>query len=341
MSKTSLNKINIKAGNKMSVGNWLIQRQEIGVIIPMVILIVLVGIINPMFLSLDNLTSIFRSTAFTAIIALGMTFSFIALELDLSVGAVVALSGVTTGLLLVNNCPIWLAIIGGILTGLICGLVTGYLIVHFQIPSMIGSLGMMFVIRGIVFVITLGNPLYPLPVAFVTLGMGSVFGIPIPALIFIIIALIFGYILKNTTYGRYIYAIGGNRETAWLCGINVERIKMSTYWVTGSLSGLVGVLLASRLSSAQPSAGTGWEMYVIASVIIGGTSMFGGVGTILGTVLGSILIGMLTNVLVMLNVSAYWQNVAIGTIILVAVIFDQFRKRIAISNTSKKVNQPS
>jgi ribose transport system permease protein len=224
--------------------------------------------------------------------------------------------------------PPVIAVIGGILSGTVCGLVSGYVIVHFNIPSMIGSLGMMFMLRGIVFVVTEGQPLYPMPDGFEYIGLGAFLGFPIPALVFVILAIIFGYVLKNTTYGRSIYAIGGNKETAWLCGINVNLIRMSTYWLSGTLAGVAGVLLTSRLSSAQPSAGTGWEMLVFASVIVGGTSMFGGVGTILGTTLGCILVGMLTNMLVMMKVSVYWQNIAIGVIILLSVIFDQYRKKM-------------
>lgn len=325
-----------QASGRISLGKWLIQRQEIGIVLPILVLVILAELMNPTFLSWDNLTDILRSTSFTAIIAIAMTFVFIALELDLSVGSVVGLAGVVVGYLMILHVPIWLAVIAGILIGTVCGVITGYLIVNFEIPSMIGSLGMLFIYRGIVFVVTEGRPLYPLPEKFSNLGLGSFLGLPIPAVVFLILAVIFGYILKNTIYGRYIYAIGGNKETAWLCGINIRKIRMSTYWLTGTFAGLVGVMLAARLSSAQPNAGTGWEMYVIASVIVGGTSMFGGVGTILGTVLGSILIGMLTNVLVMLRVSTYWQNVAIGLIILIAVIFDQYRKKMAVSNTAKK-----
>ncbi|MDR1132955.1 MAG: ABC transporter permease [Synergistaceae bacterium] len=307
----------------------LIGRPEVSVLVPMVVLISIAQAVNRSFLSWDNLTSIFRSNSFVAIIAIAMTFVFIALELDLSVGSVVALTSMIAGLLLVRGVPPVIAVIAGVLSGTVCGLVTGYVIVHFNIPSMIGSLGMMFILRGVVFVVTEGQPLYPMPDGFERMGLGSFLNFPIPALVFVVLAVIFGFILKNTIYGRTIYAIGGNRETAWLCGINVNLVRMSTYWLTGTFSGIAGVMLTSRLSSAQPSAGTGWEMLVIASVIVGGTSMFGGVGTILGTVLGSILVGMLTNMLVMMKVSVYWQNIAIGIIILLSVIFDQYRKKLS------------
>jgi ribose transport system permease protein len=311
-----------------SFWGWLIGRPEVSVIVPMIVLIVIAQSMNRNFLSWNNLTSIFRSTSFVAIIAVAMTFVFIALELDLSVGSVVALTSMITGMCLMRGIPPLLSVAAGILSGTACGLVTGYVIVHFNIPSMIGSLGMMFILRGVVFVVTEGQPLYPMPEGFDYIGLGSFANFPVPALVFIALALVFGYILRNTIYGRSIYAIGGNKETAWLCGINVTLIRMSTYWLTGTFAGIAGVLLTSRLSSAQPNAATGWEMNVIASVIVGGTSMFGGVGTILGTALGSILVGMLTNVLVMMRVSVYWQNIAIGVIILLSVIFDQYRKKL-------------
>lgn len=308
----------------------LIQNSSMSVLLLLAILIMVGQAMNSHFLEWGNLMSIFRSTAFTAIIALGMTFVFIALELDLSVGSVVGLSGIIVGLLLKEGVPIPIACLAGVVSGLISGVVTGFVIVHFNIPSMIGSLGMQFILRGIVYVVTKGVPLYPLPDGFEVLGLGNVFGLPTPLVIFIVLAVIFAHVLRNTTYGRAIYAIGGNKDTAWLCGLNVKTLRMSTYWLTGGLSGLVGVLLASRLSSAQPNAGQTWEMLVIASIIVGGVSMFGGVGTIIGTVIGSILIGMLTNFLVMIRLSVYWQNIAIGVIILGAVILDQYRKNLAL-----------
>lgn len=308
----------------------IIQNPYVSVLVPLVVLTTIAQSINGYFLTWGNLSGILRSTSFTAIIALGMTFVFIALELDLSVGAVVGISGIVVGMLLKAGVSIPISMLGGVLSGLVSGMITGFVIVHFNIPSMIGSLGMQFILRGVVYVVTKGNPLYPLPEAFQFWGLGSVFGVPVPMIIFVVFAVIFGYVLKNTTYGRSVYAIGGNKETAWLCGINVKLIRMSTYWITGTMAGLVGVLLASRLSSAQPNAGTSWEMLVIASIIVGGVSMFGGVGTILGAVLGSILIGMLTNMLVMIRLSVYWQNIAIGLIILFAVIVDQYRKKMAL-----------
>jgi ribose transport system permease protein len=315
------------SGKKSSFWGLLLSRPEVSVLVPMIVLIVMAQTVNRSFLAWDNLTSIFRSNSFVAIIAIAMTFVFIALELDLTVGSVVALTGMIAGLLLMRGVPPVIAVLVGILSGTFCGVLTGYIIVHFNIPSMIGSLGMMFILRGVVFVVTEGQPLYPMPEGFDEMGLGSFLNFPNPAWVFLVLAVIFGFILKNTTYGRSIYAIGGNKDTAWLCGINVNLVRMSTYWLSGTFSGIAGVLLTSRLSSSQPSAGTGWEMLVIASVIVGGTSMFGGVGTILGTVLGSILVGMLTNVLVMMKVSVYWQNIAIGIIILLSVIFDQYRKK--------------
>ncbi|MDR0362965.1 MAG: ABC transporter permease [Planctomycetota bacterium] len=308
----------------------LIQNSSASVLVLLVILIVIGRFMNSSFLDWGNLTSIFRSTSFVAIIALGMTFVFIALELDLSVGSVVALSGIVVGMLLKEGVPIPVACAAGVLSGLASGIVTGFVIVHFNIPSMIGSLGMQFILRGVVYVVTKGIPLYPLPEGFEKLGLGSVLGVPTPWMVYMALALIFWYLLKHTTYGRAIYAIGGNKDTAWLCGLNVKTLRMSTYWITGALSGLVGVLLASRLSSAQPNAGQTWEMLVIASIIVGGVSMFGGVGNIIGTVIGSLLIGMLTNFLVMIRLSVYWQNIAIGVIILGAVIMDQYRKTLAL-----------
>lgn len=308
----------------------LIQNSSASVLVLLFILVAVGWGMNRSFLDWGNLSSIFRSTSFVAIIALGMTFVFIALELDLSVGSVVALSGIIVGMLLKEGVPIPIACIAGVLSGLASGLVTGFVIVHFNIPSMIGSLGMQFILRGVVYVVTKGIPLYPLPDGFEQLGLGNILGVPTPWMIYMVLAVFFWYLLKHTTYGRAIYAIGGNKDTAWLCGLNVKLLRMSTYWITGAMSGLAGVLLASRLSSAQPNAGLTYEMLVIASIIVGGVSMFGGVGSIVGAVIGSILIGMLTNFLVMIRLSVYWQNIAIGVIILGAVILDQYRKNLAL-----------
>ena len=318
----------------------ILNKQEFSVFILIIIMGLFAWTVSPSFLSWGNLASILRAMSFMSIVALGMTFVFIAGELDLSIGSVVAFSGMIMGDLVLNRgVSTGVAITCGILTGLICGLITGFITVQFNIPAMIGSLGTQFIIRGIVFVYTSGNPISPLPKGIETLGLGNIAGIPTPTVVLLVLSIIFAFLLHKTTYGRKIYAIGGNKDTAWLCGINVKMTRISAYCLTGIMAGVAGVLLTSRLSSAQPNSGTGWEMNVIASVVVGGTSTSGGVGTIAGTVLGSILIGMLQNVLVMLKVSAYWQNIVIGTIILISVIFDQYRKHSAGAKMQRAVRK--
>ena len=318
----------------------LLNKQEFNVFILILIMGLFAWLVSPSFLTWSNIASILRAMSFMSIVALGMTFVFIAGELDLSIGSVVAFSGMVMGDLVLNRgVPTVIAIACGIISGLICGIITGFITVQFNIPAMIGSLGTQFIIRGIVFVYTSGNPITPLPKGIEKLGLGNILGIPTPMVVLIVLSLIFAFILHKTTYGRKIYAIGGNKDTAWLCGINVKLTRISVYCLTGIMAGIAGVLLTSRLSSAQPNSGTGWEMNVIASVVVGGTSTSGGVGTIIGTVLGSVLIGMLQNVLVMMKVSAYWQNIVIGAIILVSVIFDQYRKHSAGAKMQRAVRK--
>jgi len=210
-------------------------KAEISVLIPLVVIILIAQSINKNFLSWDNVTSIMRSSSFIAIIALGMTFVFITRELDLSVGSVVALSSMVTGLLLTKGVGWSVAIMAGILSGFVCGLITGFLIVKFNIPAMIGSLGTQFIFRGIVFVVTEGLPLYPMPEGFEKIGLGNTLFIPNPVIVYIILAVILAFVLSRTVYGRSVYAIGGNADTAWLCGINVNLIRQSTYWIVGAL----------------------------------------------------------------------------------------------------------
>ena len=182
---------------------------------------------------------------------------------------------------------------------------------------------------------TEGTPIYPLPEEFTAITKINLGGIPLQMFIYILFALICGFLLHKTVYGRYIFAVGGNADTAWLCGINVKFVRISAYCLTGFLCGVAGVLMTSRVASAQANAGYGYEMYAIASVVVGGASPAGGVGSIPGTVVGSILIGILQNVMVLVGISVYWQYVAIGGIILLAVILDQNNKKRALATASK------
>lgn len=308
----------------------IIQVNEVGVLMALIALVATTGLINPSFLSLGNIIDVLRAISFILIIAVGMTFVIIGAGIDLSVGSVLALGGVITGLCLENGWNIIISVILGLLVGLIAGLINGIIVTNLGIPPMIATLGMMYIARGIVYVLTKGVPIYPLPDTFNNIGSGTFIGIPYSVYISLIIVAIGIFILQYTTYGRSILAIGGNLETARVSGINVKKILILSYIMNGILSAFVGVLMAGRLSSAHAAAGNGWEMPIIASVIIGGTSLFGGYGSIIGTVIGASIMQLLTNAMIFMNVSVYWQNIVVGIIIIAAVAIDTY-KRNAIS----------
>lgn len=311
---------------QLSVRNRLgkiLEMKEMGIIIPTVIFVIVVQIINPVFLSADNFLNVLRATAFTLITALGMTLVLVSGGLDLSVGSVLAVGTVITGMALTAEMPIPIAIAIGIGSGLLLGLANGIIIVKFKIPPLIMTLGMLYIARGIVYILTQGVPVYPLPQAFQAIEQEDVFGIPKVAIIVAVMAIVFVFILKKTTFGRKVYAIGGNRETARLAGININKTYVLIYAITGALAAFTGVMQASRLGSGEPSAGNGYELTVIAAAIIGGTSTYGGSGTILGTVIGALFMNIMTNSMVLMKVSVYWQNLVIGCILVLAVIIDQ------------------
>lgn len=320
--------------------NWLVHLRlrltsfrEIGIIIPLVLICLVTYIINPVFLSAFNIASVLRAISLTGIVAISMTFVLITGGLDLSIGSTVAVSGVATAALLKageGSMPVWpliaLSVLAGLVAGVLVGLFNGVLIAYARILPLIVTLGSLYAVRGLVEVVTGGVPIYPLPDEFLILGQGNWFGIPIPFWVMIALAIVAHLVLAHTTYGRSVYAIGGNAETSRLSGINVDRIKLSVYVLSGLLSALAGILLTSRISTLQPGQGKGWELTVIAAVIIGGTSMMGGSGTILGTLIGTGITGVLVNAMVLTKVNAYWQNVVVGLIIIMAVGIDMVQR---------------
>jgi ribose/xylose/arabinose/galactoside ABC-type transport system permease subunit len=223
--------------------------------------------------------------------------------------------------------PVVFSIIIGLLIGFVYGLFNGTVIVKFRIPAMIVTLGSMYIGRGIMNVVTLGKPVFPLPDAFNNIGSGTLLAVPYSVWIAAGLAIVASLILKHTVYGRYLYCVGGNEETSRLSGISVDIIKISVYVFSSMFAALSGIIMTSRVTSAQISLGTGWEMTVIAAVIIGGTSMFGGSGTILGTVIGATLMSVISNGIVLMGISAYWQNVVMGALIILAVGIDFYQRR--------------
>ena len=311
--------------------------KESGIIIPTILYAVFVQIVNPVFLSTLNLNNMLRQTGFILIAAIGMTLVLIGGGIDLSVGSVLALGGVISGICMVNfGLPIWISMILGILSGTLMGFINGSIIIKFKIPPMIMTLGMMYIARGIVYVSTKGLSIYPLPAGFQALEQGQILGIPAVIPFSFAICIIFYIMLTRTTFGRSIYALGGNQDTARLSGINVNKVTLLVYCLCGSMAALTGIVISSRLSSAQPSAGEGFEMNVIASCIIGGTSTFGGRGTVLGTAIGAIFMSMLSNSLTILKVDVYYQKLVIGVVLVLAVIIDQYKRGLAQRSAAKR-----
>ncbi|MCU6733483.1 ABC transporter permease [Diplocloster agilis] len=296
-------------------------------ILPFAVLCIVTGIINPVFFSISNLIDLARSISFLLIVSVGVTYVLLGASLDLSIGSVMGLGGAICGLCLVNQVPIPLAIGAGLLVSGLVGMLNALLIVNLQIPALIATLGTMYIARGVVNVLTKGEPYYPLPDAFKALGQGTLAGIPYSVFLALVIVAVSHFIIKKTSYGRSLMAVGGNKEASRLSGINVKRILFTAHVYVAVLAGFVGVILASRLSSAQPNSGDGWEMTAVAAVIIGGTSMYGGYGSVLGTILGCAMMEVLSNAMVLLHVSVYWQKIAIGIIMIAAVGMDTFRLR--------------
>jgi len=280
------------------------------------------------FFSVENLLSIALQTSIIAFIGIGVTFVIITAGIDLGIGSVVALCGVITGLAMKAGIhPVW-AISLGLLMGIFCGLFNGFWITKGKLPPFIATLGMMGIARGVALLITNAAPIYEFPSSFEIIG-GRIFNIiPVPVIIMIFVALLFGYILAKTKLGLYIYAIGSNEEAARLSGININLIKYSVYAISGLLAAVAGIVLASRLVTAQPTAGNAYELDAIASAVIGGTSLMGGTGTITGTLIGAFIIGILRNGLNIMGVSSFIQQIIIGSVIIGAVYLDQLRNRI-------------
>jgi ribose/xylose/arabinose/galactoside ABC-type transport system permease subunit len=290
-------------------------------------LIIVITILTPQFLRVANIINILRQTSVNGIIAVGMTFVIITGGIDLSVGSLLALASVVAcSFAHPGDFPLLLPLGIGVLVGLLGGLINGFIISRKTIAPFIVTLGMMTIARGFALVYTDGRPVINLSNNFNNIGGGYIIGIPIPIIIFGVIALLGGCILKYTRLGRYTYAIGGNEEAARISGINTKSIIMVVYALTGLLAGLAGIVLSSRVMSGSPAIGFGYELDAIAAVVIGGTSLSGGVGSIRGTVLGVLIIGVMNNGLDLLNVSSYWQQIAKGTIIIIAVLLDLKKK---------------
>ena len=272
--------------------------QQLVTFASLIIMIIFFSITSSQFFSITNFMTIALQTAIIGIIAIGMTFVIITGGIDLSVGSIVAFSGVIMGMAMKAG-----------------------------IPTILTTLGLMMITRGLVLAITNGIPVSGLNDGFDKLSGGTVLGIPNPVIYLIIITAIFSFVLKKTVIGKYTYAVGSNEAASKLSGVNVDKVKLFVYGLSGFLCAISGILLASRLISAQPTEGTGYEMDAVAAVVIGGASLMGGSGSILGTILGAFIMSTLKNGLNMLNVSGFWQQFAIGVVVLVAVYIDSLKNK--------------
>ena len=290
-------------------------------LIILAILVIIASILSPVFLTTSNLLNVLLEVAVTAILAIGETYIIILGEIDLSVGAILGLTGaVSAGTLAHGNLPESLLI--GLLIGAGAGLLNGLLVTKGRMPAFIATLGTMTAFAGLTLVYTGGNPISISESSYQWIGQGYVLGIPVPVLIMILLYVVFWFILHRTRYGRYVFATGGNIESSRLSGINVTKIKNIAFMMTGALAGVAGIILTARLNSAEPTSGSGMELDAIAAVIIGGTSLAGGKGQLVGTVIGAIILGVLDDGMNLLNVSAFYQGVVKGVIILLAVLLD-------------------
>jgi len=318
--------------------------QELGILLVLIAMIIIFSLLNPRFLTGVNLTNILLNFSWTAIAAFGATMVIITAGIDLSAGSVMALAGLATAMLVApEHSPFFgpdgtasggvivLAVIVGLLVGALCGVITGLLITIARLPPFIATLGMLQIARGICYGWSQGWPVQYLPQDFMILGRHNIvigsFSVPLPSVIMLVLGIIAWLFLTRTVWGYRIFAIGGNMQAARLSGINTIRTQTMVYTIAGLLAGAGGVLLTARLGVAQPTAAQGYELDVIAAVVVGGTSTSGGEGRILGTLIGAAIMGALRTGLNLIGVEAYWLPSAQGLIIIAAITLDQWFKR--------------
>ena len=306
----------------------ILKKKETSVFIALFLLCVVISFLSPYFLGMNNIFNVLRQFSVIAILAVGEALIIITGGIDLSVGSVLGLMGVMNGLLARQNLPSSIIFIACILIGSLVGSINGLLVTKVRINPFIVTLGMMSIARGTSLLITGGMPIWlEHPIDY--LGSGYVGPVPVPVIIMFIIAVLGHIFTRRTLPGRNIYAVGNNDKAAKLSGIRVDRVKIMVFMIMGALCGISGMIISGTLSSADPASGSGYELDVIAAVILGGASLSGGEGSIVGVIMGAAIMGVLRNAFVLLNVSAYWQIVAIGVVIITAVAIDSLKNREA------------
>lgn len=310
--------------------------QRYGILIALLLACVVLSLISSNFLTGRNALNVLRQTSINGVLAIGMTFVILTRGIDLSVGSVVALAGVvaasfattaTNGLIPGAPWPAVVALAIGILVGMGCGAVSGVIVSRFKVPAFVATLGMLSAARGLTLLYSGGRPVPGLSPGFRWIGTGDVLGIPVPIIVLLAVFAGAWFVLSQTRFGRHVYAVGGNPHAAKVSGLPVNRIRLLVYVISGGLAGLAGLILAARTGSALPQAGVAYELDAIAAVVIGGTSLAGGVGRVTGTLVGALLIGVMNNGLDLMGVESYYQQVIKGFLIVAAVMLDQSRNK--------------
>jgi len=295
-------------------------------LVGLLILCIVISFITPRFLSVPNIKNILTQVSVNAVIAVGMSFVILTGGIDLSVGSILAISGAVAASIVKSTGNLFLAIIVALAIGSIVGLINGILVSKGRIQAFIVTLSTMIIFRGVTYVYTNGTPISGLGQSFSSIGNMMVLGIPIPVVFMVIVFGIAFYVLSQTRYGRYIYALGGNEDSARLSGINTDKIKTLVYVICGAAAALSGIIVTSRIGSASPNAGVGFELDAIAAVVLGGTTLVGGEGSVVGTIIGALIIGVLNNGLNLMNVSPFYQSIIKGIVILLAVMSEKKKK---------------
>jgi putative xylitol transport system permease protein len=308
--------------------------QEYGIFLAFLLLVVILSFSNEFFLTGGNISNVLLQTSINGVLAIGMTFVILTRGIDLSVGSVVALAGIVsasfattseTAGVIGSPYPVAIGLLVGVLVGVVCGSISGAIVSRFSVPAFVATLGMLSAARGMTLIYGGGRPVPALTPAFRWIGTGDVFGLPAPVIVLAIVFAVSWWILNRTRFGRYIYAVGGNPHAAKTSGINTNRIRFTVYVISGGLAGLAGILLSARTGSGLPQAGVAYELDAIAAVVIGGTSLSGGVGRVTGTLIGALIIGVMNNGLDLMGIQSYYQQVLKGALIVGAVMLDQKR----------------
>jgi ribose transport system permease protein len=292
-------------------------------LIGLLLLCIVISIISPRFLSVNNLLNVLTQVSVNAIIAFGMSFVILTGGIDLSVGSILAITGAIAASIIKGNGNFLVAILAAVGIGALIGALNGLVISKGKLQAFIATLAAMTIFRGVTYVYTDGTPISGLDGAFLAIGNEDLLGIPYPVILMILVFLLAWYVLTQTRYGRYVYALGGNEDSARLSGIDTNKVKTLVYVISGAAAALSGVIVTSRIGSASPNAGVGFELDAIAAVVLGGTSLAGGEGSITGTLIGAMIIGVLNNGLNLMNVSPFYQSIVKGAVILLAVLLDK------------------